>query len=83
MKVSPVGGQSKVKVNVNPDRASSNYQIVVQRKTGSGWSKVKSARTKGVEDVVTLNFKAGSYRVKLPAQDGHQKYRSAKVRLVR
>ena len=83
VKASAVSGQGKVKVNVNPDRASSNYKIVVQRKAGSDWSKVKSTRTKGAKDVVTLNFKAGTYRVKLPAQYGHQKYRSTKVQLVK
>ena len=83
VKASAVSGQGKVKVNVNPDRASSNYKIVVQRKAGSDWSKVKSTRTKGAKDVVTLNFKAGTYRVNLPAQYGHQKYRSTKVQLVK
>lgn len=57
--------------------------MVVQRKAGSGWSKVTPTRTKGVKNVVTLNVTAGTYRIKMRAQYGHNNYRSAKVKLVR
>ena len=80
---SAVSGASKLKVNVNPDRKSANYKVVVKRKKGSGWKSVKTTRTKGTKDVVTVNLKAGTYRVHLPAQHGQQNYRSAKVKLTR
>ena len=68
---------------MNPDRKSANYKVVVKRKKGSGWKSVKTTRTKGTKDVVTVNLKAGTYRVHLPAQHGQQNYRSAKVKLTR
>lgn len=79
----PVASRSKLKVNVNPDRSKANYKVVVKRKKGSGWSTAKKVRTKGTKDVVTINMKAGTYRVHLPAQLGQQAYRTSVVKVLR
>lgn len=74
---------SKVAVDVNPNRSNANYNVQVQAKNGSTWKTVKKTRTKGAKDKVTVNVPKGKYRVVLPAQFRHQKYRSGKISIKR
>ena len=42
--------KSKLRINVGPDSASSNYRVVIQRKVGKRWRKVERVRTRGDKD---------------------------------
>lgn len=78
-----VSNRSKVKVNVNPNRKKANYKVVVKRRQAGAWTKVRTVRTKGVKDIVTVNVTAGTYRMHLPAQRGQQAYRSGVIKVAR
>ncbi|NQU36818.1 MAG: DUF2202 domain-containing protein [Actinobacteria bacterium] len=83
VKVSAVRNASKIRVNVDPDNPSANYRVKVQKKVNGKWRTKKVVKTKGRADVKTVNMKAGTYRVKVPAQLGVEPVVSARVRLAR
>jgi hypothetical protein len=79
VKLKAKDGGSKLKVNVNPNHETKNYEIKVQQKKNGKWKTVKTTRTKGTSDVRSINM--GKYRVKAPAQRGHLKHTSGVVNL--
>lgn len=75
--------KSKLRIDIAPDSASSNYRVVIQRKVGKKWRKVARARTRGGKDVVVVNLRRGKYRVVLPKGAEGSAVRSGTVRLRR
>ena len=64
-----VSGGRKLRVDVEPDRAAGSYALTVQRRQGARWRTVARTRTRGADDVRTLDLRGGTYRV-LIAADG-------------
>ena len=83
VKASATKGQSKIKVNVDPNSAAINYKVKVQKRVDGKWKTKKIRRTTGTKDTRTINVGAGSYRVKVPAQHGLEKGFSGTVQLIR
>ena len=83
VKASATNGQSKIRVNVDPNSAASNYKVKVQKRVDGKWKTKKIRRTTGTKDTRTINVGAGSYRVKVPAQHGLEKAVSRTVQLIR
>ncbi|MCH9816132.1 MAG: DUF2202 domain-containing protein [Actinomycetia bacterium] len=75
--------QSKIKIDVDPNSPATNYKVKVQKRVDGKWKTKKIRRTKGVKDTRTINVGAGTYRVKVPAQDGFEKAVSDAVQLSR
>ena len=75
--------KSKLRIDVGPDSASSNYRVVIQRKLGKRWRKVDRVRTRGDKDTVVVNLRRGTYRVVLPKSAAGPALTSEKVRLKR
>ena len=75
--------KSRLRIDVGPDSASSNYRVVIQRKVGKRWRKVERVRTRGTRDVVVVNLRRGKYRVVLPKSAQGAAVRSDAVRLKR
>lgn len=78
-----VGKKSRLRIDVGPDSASSNYRVVIQRKVGTRWRKVVRVRTRGSRDVAVVNLRRGKYRVVLPKSAQGAAVRSSAVRLKR
>lgn len=75
--------KSKLRIDVGPDSASSNYRVVIQRKAGKRWRKVERVRTRGPKDKVVVDLRRGRYRVVLPTSAAGPALTSATVRLRR
>lgn len=75
--------KSKLRIDVGPDSASSNYRVVIQRKVGKRWRKVERVRTRGPKDKVVVDLRRGRYRVVLPKSAAGPALTSATVRLRR
>lgn len=62
--VKAVRDNSRLRVDVDPDRANKNYALRVQRHTKSGgWKTIRKSTTKGKLDVRVLDLRRGKYRV--------------------
>jgi hypothetical protein len=83
VKASAIRNASKIRINVNPNNSSANYKVKVQEKINGKWRTKKVVQTKGRADVKTVNMKAGTYRVKVPAQLGLARSFSSPVTLAR
>jgi hypothetical protein len=75
--------KSRLRIDIGPDSASTNYRVVIQRKIGNRWRKVARVRTRGERDVVVVNLRRGKYRVVLPKGTHGPAVRSRAVRLKR
>jgi hypothetical protein len=75
--------KSKLRIDVGPDSASSNYRVVIKRKVGKRWRKVERVRTRGPKDTVVVNLRRGRYRVVLPKSSAGAAVTSNTVRLKR
>lgn len=62
--------RSKLLVDVNPNKASKNYRIKVQKKKAGKWKTVLTTKTKGPGDRRLINMNRGRYRINVPAQFG-------------
>lgn len=69
--VRAVGKRSKLRVDVNPDVGAQAWKVTVQRKQGPGFGTVRKVRTRGPDEVVTVNLPRGTYRVVVPARYGY------------
>ncbi len=74
---------SRLRVDVDPNRAAADYRFAVHRKAGRAWRPMASSATRGVADVRVLDLPRGTYRVLVPAQRGHTGTTSAPVRVLR
>lgn len=87
LKAKAVKRRSKLRVDVDPDLASDDYRVLIQRKVrtrkGARWRKVRTITTKGARDTRTLNLPRGRYRALLPAQAQYPRVVSKAVRLRR
>jgi hypothetical protein len=81
--VRAVKQRSRLRIDVGPDSASSNYRVVIQRKVGRKWRKVVRVATRGTRDVVVVNLRRGKYRVVLPTSAQGAAVTSSAVRLRR
>jgi hypothetical protein len=77
--------QSKLVVNVDPDRGSGYWQFRVQVKRADGsWRTLKKTyRTHGKPETRTLNLPAGTFRVQVLPKYGYQGSTSGEVLLAR
>lgn len=75
--------KSKLRIDVAPDSATSNYRVVIKRKVGKKWRTVARVRTRGKRDVVVVNLRRGKYRVVLPTSSQGPAVTTGSVRLKR
>ena len=83
VKVRATADSSRLRINVNPNNAEANYRVKIQKKVDGKWKTMKVVRTTGTKDTRTVNLRAGTYRVKVPAQLGLDKSVSSAVTLQR
>lgn len=83
VKAKAVKNRSKIRIDVNPNQSSFNYEIKVQKKVGGNWKTKKTTRTKGTKDKRTINMPKGKYRIKVASQHGLKGAKSKTVRLRR
>lgn len=70
LRLKAVKKKSKLRVDIGPDRAPSNYRYIVKRKAGKKWRTVRRSQTVGPRDRVVLDLPRGKYRVVVPRQHG-------------
>lgn len=68
--VKAVKKKSRLRIDVGPDLAQSNYRLRVQRKGAKGWKTVKRTQTLGSRDRIVLDLPRGHYRIVVPPQQG-------------
>lgn len=83
VKARGVAKSSKLRLDVDPDRARGGYGVKIQRHAKGSWKTARKVRTKGPRELRVVNLPRGTYRVVVPAQSGLLGARSGKVRLVR
>ncbi|MCB0919995.1 MAG: hypothetical protein KDC39_15655 [Actinobacteria bacterium] len=76
-----VRGGKALRVDVDPDSASSSYRLKIQQRSNGQWRTVRATRTRGSQDRVVVRLPEGRYRVVVPAQHGLGSSISAPVRL--
>jgi pullulanase-type alpha-1,6-glucosidase len=60
-------------VNVDPNRTRGNWTFVVQKRgAGGAWRDIGTYRAKGTAQTRTLNLSRGTYRVRVPSQEGYR-----------
>lgn len=65
-------GGPRLQVHVAPEQAGPGaWQFTLERQSGDGWAWDGDYLTKGTKEEVTLPVTAGTYRVVVPAQNGH------------
>lgn len=81
--VAKAGYGNKLRVDVDPDRASGYWTFRVQRRTSTGaWSTLPTTyRTYGSAEIRTLTLGPGTFRVRVAAKSGYLGATSAAVRL--
>lgn len=75
--------KSRLRVDVAPDSATTNYRVLVQRKVRGKWRTVKRTRTRGDADTVVVNLRRGRYRAVVPRGKHGPRMTSGTVRLRR
>ena len=84
VKVRAVSKQSKLRVDVNPNKGSGYWKFQVQKQRASGsWKSLKTYRTKGSKEIHTINLKRGTYRVLVKPKYGYGATTSGLVSLRR
>ena len=84
VKVKATSKQSKLFVDVNPNKGSGHWKFQVQRlRTDGSWQFVKAYRTKGSKETRTINLPKGTYRVVVTPKYGYAEGTSAAVYLRR
>lgn len=78
-----ISGRRKLRVDVDPDWASGNYELTVQKLRSGKWKSVRRSSTQGSRDVRTLDLGAGRYRVVIGAANSLAGTTSEPVRLTR
>ncbi len=78
-----VAGKRKLRVDVDPDWASGDYALTVQKQRSGTWKSVRRSSTQGSRDVRTLDLGAGRYRVVIGAANSLAGTTSETVRLTR
>ena len=82
VKVKATSKQSKLFVDVNPNKAKGYWSFRVQRlRTDGSWKFVKAYRTKGSKETRTINLPQGTYRVVVTPKYGYAEGTSAAVYL--
>jgi endonuclease YncB( thermonuclease family) len=67
-----VASRSKLVVDAGPSLPGTvNYRVTVQKRSGGGWRTVRSVRTSGKAEKVTVDVPRGTYRVLLQNQHGY------------
>lgn len=76
--------QAKIKVNVDPDLSGKkSWKVQVLKKKKGTFVKVRTVRTKGPREVMTVDVPRGRYKVHVPAQRGYKAVTSKVVRVRR
>lgn len=74
---------SRIRLDVDPDRAHGSYSVQVHQRGRGRWTTVRTLRTKSSRDQRVINLPAGRYRIVAPAQLGFLAGRSNTVRLAK
>ena len=81
-KVKATSGQSKLSVDVNPNKGTGYWTFQVHKQRADGtWSPLKTYKTHGGKETRTINLPKGTYQVVVNAKYGHQGTTSAPVYL--
>lgn len=83
VRLSAVGNQSKLKVDIDPNRGRRAWVFQVQRQKGDGWRTLRTYRTRGSRETRTINLPEGLYRVRVKARFGYAETYSDTVYLQR
>jgi subtilisin family serine protease len=71
---SAVDNRSRLRVDVDPSVGSASWRVVVQKKINQRWTSVATVSTEGTTEVVTVDFRRGTYRAVVPkGQFGYAK----------
>ena len=62
---------TKLRVNVNPDAGGASWLVRIQKQRGARFVTVRSVRTRGAAEVVTVDVGRGRYRALVPRQFGY------------
>lgn len=81
--VSTASRDSKLKVDIDPNRGRGAWTFQVQRERDGSWRKVGTYRTLGSRETRTINLPKGCYRVRVPAQAGYAETYSESICLAR
>ncbi|PUA81408.1 hypothetical protein [Nocardioides currus] len=81
--VTPVTKKSKLRIDVGPDSATSDYEVYVQRWQRRKWRTLVVVMTSGPRDVKVMNLRRGRYRALLLAAPDAPQVVSRGVRLRR
>jgi len=82
VKAKAVSGESKMRINVNPNKGSGFWKVKIQKKTATGWKALKKTyRTKGRAEILTVDLPKGTYRAKVLPKYGYEKFFSNRVQL--
>ena len=72
VKVKPISGKSKLKVDVNPNRGKGYWTFKVHKQLPDGsWQPLKTYKTLGSKETRTINLPKGTYRVVVNAKYGY------------
>jgi hypothetical protein len=75
-------GKRTLRIDVDPNNSEADYRIKIKKRTGKGFSTVKSVRTSGEQDVVKVLLKRkGRYMVVVPSQLNLMSGKSRTIRL--
>jgi subtilisin family serine protease len=70
--IKAVTRRSKVRVDVDPSVGSQSWRVRIQKEKPNGrYKTVRTVRTKGIAERVTVNVPRGRYRAVVPAQYGY------------
>lgn len=84
VRVKSTSGQSKLRVDVNPNKGSGYWSFQVQRKQPDGtWLALKTYKTKGSKETRTINLPKGVYQVLVAPKYGYRGATSAAITLKR
>ncbi len=83
-KVIPMGKQSKLKVDIDPNMGRKAWVFQVQRRTGDeSWRTVRTYRTIGTRETRVINLGRGEYRIHVLARFGFAETYSDSIYLER
>jgi hypothetical protein len=68
---SAVLNATRFRVNVNPDVGGSSWLVRIRKQRGARFVTVRSVRTRGTDEVVTVDVGRGRYRALVPRQFGY------------
>ncbi|WP_248581047.1 hypothetical protein [Nocardioides sp. InS609-2] len=78
-----VSGKRKLRVDVDPDWDTGDYELTVQKQKSGTWKTIRRSSTRGSRDVRTMDLRGGRYRVVTSPANGLAPATSGTVRLRR